>query len=130
MGLLHITLPTKDVGRTVRFFEETLGWQRIHRAGNIEAKAAWLEIAPGQEAHLLEIPEFEPTPFEREYGRHVAVSAPLTSFPDLKQRLTLHGAELIDPKRATPFERFFFRDPNGYIFEVVEETARPERQVE
>lgn len=130
MALLHITLPTKDLGRTVRFFEETLGWRRIQRAGNIDVRAAWLEIAPGQEAHLLEIPEFEPTAFEREYGRHVAVSAPLASFSDLKQRLEQHGAELIEPKRATPFERFFFRDPNGYIFEVVEETAKPERHVE
>lgn len=130
MGLLHITLPTRDLGRTTRFFEETLGWRRIHRAGNIDARAAWLEIAPGQEAHLLEIPEFEVTPYEREYGRHVAISAPLASFLELKKRLQQHGAELIDPKRATPFERFFFRDPNGYIFEVVEEAARPEREVE
>jgi hypothetical protein len=33
--------------------------------------------------------------------------------------LTEHGAQLIEPLRPTPFERFFFRDPNGYIFEVV-----------
>ena len=34
--------------------------------------------------------------------------------------LATRGAELIDPIRATSFERFFFRDPNGYIFEVVD----------
>ena len=28
---------------------------------------------------------------------------------------------LIEPLRETPFERFFFRDQNGYVFEVVEE---------
>jgi hypothetical protein len=33
-----------------------------------------------------------------------------------------HGAELIEPERSTPFERFFFREPvNGYVFEVIEE---------
>ncbi|MCP3693945.1 MAG: hypothetical protein GY917_17205, partial [Planctomycetaceae bacterium] len=37
------------------------------------------------------------------------------------QRLTENGADLIDPQRETPFERFFFRDPNGYIFEVIDE---------
>jgi len=32
------------------------------------------------------------------------------------------GAELIEPIRATPFDRFFFREPvNGYVFEVVDE---------
>lgn len=126
MALLHITLPTRDLGRTIRFFQETLGWRPINRPGNIDALAAWLEIAPGQEAHLLELPTFEPTPFEREYGRHIAVSAPLSSFPELKERLKQHGAELIDPVRETPFERFFFRDPNGYIFEVVQESPAPE----
>jgi catechol 2,3-dioxygenase-like lactoylglutathione lyase family enzyme len=123
MALLHVTLPTRDLGRTVRFFEQTLGWRSIDRPGNIGVPAAWLEIAPGQELHLLEMPGFEPSPFEREYGRHFAVSAPLESFGSLKERLLQHGAELIDPVRETPFERFFFRDPNGYIVEVVEEPA-------
>ena len=31
---------------------------------------------------------------------------------------------LIEPIRETPFARFFFRDPNGYVFEVVEEEPR------
>jgi catechol 2,3-dioxygenase-like lactoylglutathione lyase family enzyme len=121
MAILHFTLPTADLARTIRFFEATLGWRRIERDANIGVPAAWLEIAPGQEAHLLEVPGFEVSPFEREYGRHIAVSAPLESFPALKERLAGLGAELIDPVRATAAERFFFRDPNGYIFEVVEE---------
>lgn len=29
--------------------------------------------------------------------------------------------EVISAKRATPFERFFFREPNGYVFEVIDE---------
>jgi hypothetical protein len=37
----------------------------------------------------------------------------------LKDRLQRHGAELIDPDRPTTMERFFFRDPDGYVFEVV-----------
>jgi hypothetical protein len=31
------------------------------------------------------------------------------------------GAELIEPQRPTPFPRCFFRDVNGYVFEVVPE---------
>jgi hypothetical protein len=37
-----------------------------------------------------------------------------------------HGATLIEPERPTPFARFFFRDPNGYVFEVVEADHAPE----
>ena len=31
--------------------------------------------------------------------------------------------------RETPFVRFFFRDPNGYVFEVVEENHDEPRPV-
>jgi catechol 2,3-dioxygenase-like lactoylglutathione lyase family enzyme len=119
MAVAHVTLATRDLGRTVRFFSGALGWRPIVRPNNVAYPAAWLEIGPGQELHLLELPDFAPSPFEREYGRHVALSHPLADFPALKQRLREHGAELIAPDRPTPFERFFFRDPNGYVFEVV-----------
>lgn len=120
MSLAHITLATRDVIATRDFFAETLGWTVIERPGNIEAEGAWLRIAPGQELHLLHAPNFEPPAYEREFGRHVAVEYSRDQFPALKERLTDRGAELIAPKRETPFERFFFRDPNGYVFEVVD----------
>jgi catechol 2,3-dioxygenase-like lactoylglutathione lyase family enzyme len=120
LAILHCTLATRDVARTSDFFAAALGWRPIERPGNIPMAAAWLEIAPGQELHLVEVPDFEPSPFDREFGRHVAFSHPRDDFAGLKERLTQHGAELIAPERPTPFERFFFRDPNGYVFEVVE----------
>ena len=121
MTLAHITLATRDVGRSAAFFAEAMGWRPLSRPNNIGRPAAWLEIAPGVELHLIEDPGFEPSPFEREFGRHVAVTVPLAEFPALKERLQARGATLIDPLRDTPFQRFFFRDPEGYVFEVVEE---------
>jgi catechol 2,3-dioxygenase-like lactoylglutathione lyase family enzyme len=121
MALAHITLATRDVRRSSAFFAEALGWSPIARPGNIGRPAAWLTIAPGVELHLVEEPEFEPSPFEKEFGRHIAVSFPLAEFPALQERLIARGATLIDPIRETPFRRFFFRDPDGYVFEVVEE---------
>ncbi|MGO9467633.1 MAG: VOC family protein [Isosphaeraceae bacterium] len=121
MALAHITLATRDVERSVDFFRDVLGWRRIARPGNIGVAAAWLEIAPGCELHLVEDPEFEPSRFEREFGRHIAVTCPRSEFSGLKERLGAHGAALIEPLRETPFARFFFRDPNGYVFEIVDE---------
>lgn len=120
MAFHHVTLATRDVSRSSQFFERTLGWKPIERPGNINRTAAWLEIAPGQQIHLLEVPEFEPSPYEREFGRHIAVAYPLDRFEALKERLRENGAELIDAGRETPFERFFFRNPEGYVFEIVE----------
>jgi catechol 2,3-dioxygenase-like lactoylglutathione lyase family enzyme len=129
VGLAHITLATRDVRRSALFFQEVLGWQPTARPGNINTTAAWLEIAPGIELHLIEDPEFEPSRFEKEFGRHIAVTRALAEFPRLKERLQVQGATLIEPLRETPFVRFFFRDPNGYVFEVVEENHNEPRPV-
>ncbi len=126
MSFAHYTLATRDVVRSREFFAGTLGWEAIERPDNIEIEAAWLRIAPGQELHLLHVPDFVPSDFEREYGRHFAVDYPADGFVGLKERLVEGGAELIEPIRDTPIERFFFRDPNGYIFEVVDANYTPE----
>ena len=123
MGIVHITLAARDVRRTSQFFAAALGWRPLERPNNIAVAAAWLEIAPGQELHLVQVADFEPSPFEREYGRHIAITYPREGFAGLKTRLSEGGAEVIAPLRETPFERFFFRSPDGYIFEVIAEGA-------
>src|SRR5262245_20203960 len=130
MALAHLTLATRDVRRAEAFFAGALGWRPIARPNNIGRPAAWLEIAPGQELHLVEGADFAPSPFAAEFGRHVAVSFPQGEFDDLKRRLLAHGAALIEPVRPTPFPRLFFRNADGYVFEVVGserplETAAP-----
>ena len=126
MSFAHLRLATRDVIASCDFFAWTLGWEPVERPGNIGFKAAWLRMAPGQELHLLYVPDFAPSDFEREFGRHLAVEYPAAGFAGLKERLAKRGAELIDPIRKTPFVRFFFRDPNGYVFEVVDADRTPE----
>ncbi len=130
MGLSHITLATRNVARSVSFFQKSLGWQPLSRPQNIDVPAAWLKISSNVELHLIEDRAFDPSPFEQEFGRHIAVSFPIAEFPCLKDRLRAHGAALIEPIRATPFARFFFRDPNGYVFEVVEENHDEPRPIQ
>ncbi len=126
MPLAHLTLATRDVAASAAFFAAALGWRPIDRPNNIGRRAAWLEIGPDHELHLIEVLDFESSPFEAEFGRHVALAFPRADFDDLKRRLVEQGATLIAPLRPTPFARFFFRDPNGYVFEVVDSERRPE----
>jgi catechol 2,3-dioxygenase-like lactoylglutathione lyase family enzyme len=122
MTLAHLTLPTRHVEQTASFFEKTFGYARNAVPGNSPVEALWLDIGRGQEMHVFYVHGFEVSPFESEFGRHVAVFYPRPQFADLKQRLKEQGAVLIEPLRATPFERFFFREPvNGYVFEVVDD---------
>lgn len=119
MAIAHLTIATRDVSATCRFFQETLFWQPLHVPNNVDRAAAWLQIAPHQQLHIVEVKDFAASPFEAEFGRHVAIEWPVSKYEELKSRLVSHGAVLVDPLRETPFLRFFFRDPNGYLFEVV-----------
>jgi len=121
MSLAHFTLPTRDVEGTASFFERTFGYGRGQVPGNTPVEALWLDIGRGQEMHIFFVDGFEVSPFESEFGRHVAVFQPLAAFAELKSRIVAQGGVIIDPLRTTPFERFFFREPvNGYVFEVID----------
>ena len=127
MHFAHLTLPTQDVERTATFLERTLGLVRRPVPGNSPVPALWLDLGHGQELHVFHVAGFEVSPFEREFGRHVAFFHPLADFPALKARLLAEGAELIEPARPTPFQRLFFREPvNGYVFEVIDADRTPE----
>jgi hypothetical protein len=41
-------------------------------------------------------------------------------YPSLRERQRSGAAEVNEPLRETPFDRFFFRDPNGCLFEVLD----------
>jgi len=127
MSLAHLTLPTREVEKTATFFESTLGYGRLPVPGNSPVELVWLDIGRGQEMHVFFVERFEVSPFEDEFGRHVAVFFPLAEFAALKKRLADAGAVLFDPIRATSFQRFFFREPvNGYVFEVIDEARAKE----
>ena len=117
----HLTLPTQRVEETTRFLEVTLGYKRKPVPVNTPVETCWLDIGYGQELHVFFVESFAVSPFEAEFGRHVALFHPLDDFAALRQRVKDAGGELIEAVRPTPFERIFFREPiNGYLFEVID----------
>ena len=120
--LAHFTFATREVEKTARFIERTLGFPRNPVPANSPVDVVWFDIGHGQEMHLIYVDRFAVSVFEAEFGRHVALRHPAADFAALKQRLVDAGATLIDPLRPTPFARFFFREPvNGYVFEMIED---------
>ena len=117
----HLTLPTQRVEDTTGFLEATLGYARKPVPANSPVDVRWLDIGQGQELHVFYVEGFVVSPFEAEFGRHVALLHPRDDFPSLRRRVIAAGGELIEPLRTTPFERLFFREPiNGYVFEMVD----------
>ena len=117
----HLTLPTQRVEETTRFIETTLGYRRKAVPANSPVEANWLDIGHGQELHVFYVEGFAISPFEAEFGRHVALVHPLDDFAALRRRVVDAGGALVEPLRDTPFHRLFFREPvNGYLFEVID----------
>jgi hypothetical protein len=117
----HLTLPTQRVEATTRFIEQTLGYRRKPVPANSPVDACWLDIGQGQELHVFFVEGFVVSPFESEFGRHVALFHPRDDFPAVRRRITDAGGALVEPLRATAFERLFFREPvNGYLFELID----------
>ena len=117
----HLTLPTQHVEETTRFLETTLGYRRKAVPANSPVEATWLDIGNGQELHVFYVEGYEISPFEAEFGRHVALFHPREDLPAVRQRIVDAGGELLEPLRATSFERLFFREPvNGYVFELID----------
>jgi len=124
MSLAHLTLPSREVEKTAQFLEGTLGYPRDTVPSNVPIETVWLNIGRGQQIHVFYVEGFEVSPFENEFGRHLALFYPLAGFDGLKARLSDRGAEIFDALRPTPFARFFFREPvNGYVFEVIEQSG-------
>lgn len=120
MSLAHLTLPTSAVERTALFLERTLGYTRDATPANTPMQAVWLAAGGGQQLHIIHVDNFAVSPFEGEFGRHLAILHPAQELAALQDRLRAEGAEVMQPLRPSAHERFFFRDPiNGYVFEVI-----------
>jgi hypothetical protein len=120
MSLAHLTLPTLAVERTARFLEHTLGYTRDPAPANSPVETVWLATGDGPQMHIVYVEGFEVSPFEGEFGRHIAVFCPAQEITALRERLLAAGAHLMQPLRPSAQDRFFFREPvNGYVFEVI-----------
>jgi hypothetical protein len=119
-SLAHLTLPTLAVESTARFLEQTLGYARDPAPPNSPVETVWLATGGGQQIHIVYVDGFEVSPYEGEFGRHIAIFRPADEIGALKERLLGAGAHLMQPLRPSAHERFFFREPvNGYVFEVI-----------
>tara|TARA_Y100000588_G_scaffold346554_1_gene394624 strand:- start:524 stop:913 length:390 start_codon:yes stop_codon:yes gene_type:complete len=122
MSLAHFTLATQNVGPTVEFFVDLMGWKEIPVPGNVEVEVRWLDLGNGAQMHVLGIDDFEASPFEKEYGRHFAFFVSTERLADIKQKLPRdYGIPVQAPLRSTPFERIFFNDLNGYLIEAIDQ---------
>jgi catechol 2,3-dioxygenase-like lactoylglutathione lyase family enzyme len=76
MHFAHVTLPTQHVERTCAFLVKTLRLEWLPTPQNSPVPVYWLDLGHGQELHVFHVPGFEVSPFETEFGRHIALLHP------------------------------------------------------
>jgi hypothetical protein len=99
LSLGHLTLPMAEVERTARFLQKMLGYLRDPAPANSPVETVWLAMGGGQQMHIVYVEDFVVSPFEGEFGRHIAILVPAQEMIALRERLAAAGAQVTEPLR-------------------------------
>jgi catechol 2,3-dioxygenase-like lactoylglutathione lyase family enzyme len=124
VGVLdHFNIRTRNLGATVRFYEDVLGLEKGPRP-NFAFPGAWMYSEGRAVVHLVDIsPTDEPQKPDSGVVHHVAFVS--QGFHGMKQRLQSKGVEF--ESREVPggdLWQIFVTDPNGVMIELNYETAK------
>lgn len=117
LGLDHVSLLVADTARAERFYQRVLGLRAVSRP-ELGFPGAWLEICPGLDLHLLQLPNPDPSEGRPQHGgrdRHFALRVVDTT--PIVAMLESEGVPFTRSRSGR--DAVFFRDPDGNAVEVV-----------
>ena len=109
-GLNHLTLSTRDVAESVRFYTEVLGCKllaRWSRGAYLLAGDVWLALSLDPSTRSEALPEYTHVAFSVEPGQFEAVAA----------RIRASGAHIFKDNTSEGASLYFL-DPNGHKLEI------------
>lgn len=118
-GIHHATFLSSDLIRSRKFYEEVLGLRPDPKRPLMGFDGVWYDIAPGQQIHLMALPDPEAGLQRPEHGgrdRHLALLVDDTKA--LARSLLQAGVHFTlsqSGRRAV-----FCRDPDGNAIEFIE----------
>lgn len=115
----HVSVLVADVAAAVAFYQAVLGLPLVARP-DLGFVGAWLQLAPGVDLHLLQLPNPDPTTDRPTHGgrdRHVALRVAATE--PFAARLTALNRPFT--RSYSGRDALFFRDDDGNAWEL---TAR------
>ena len=108
-GLNHLTLAVSDLGRSVAFYCELLGFtvrMRGPSSAYLEAGTLWLALVVDPEVRRGPLPEYS----------HAAFSVASSELPAVAERLTSAG--VVRWQEPEGSDSFYFIDPDGHKLEL------------
>ncbi|MFM7225538.1 MAG: VOC family protein [Actinomycetota bacterium] len=121
-GVHHLALICADPERTIRFYQDLLGFPLVELFENRDYPGSthfFFDIGAGNLLAFFDFPGLGLDPVPEGLGgvQHVAISVEPETFVGLKAQLTAAGIEYGGPDRAA--ESVYFRDPDGIQVELI-----------
>lgn len=118
LSLHHVSVLVSEVGRSLRFYRDTLGLDIDLARPDLGYPGAWLRIGE-QQIHLLQLPNPDPASGRPAHGgrdRHCAFT--IRNLDTLRARLD--AAEVSYTLSKSGRRALFCRDPDGNALEFIE----------
>ena len=119
-GLHHTALISSDVERTVRFYQDVLGFPLTELIENRDYAGSsnfFFDIGNGNLLAFFDFPGLDVGPYAEVLGglHHMAISVDPENWASLVERLTEHGV----PHEVHSGVSVYFRDPDGARIELI-----------
>ena len=124
-GIHHLALICSDPERTIRFYQDVLGFPLIEVMENRDYPGSthfFHDLGHGNLLAFFDFPGLGLGPAVEALGgvQHVAISVSSEQFETLKARLDEHGIPYLGPDRGTA-NSVYFKDPDGIQIELLRE---------
>ncbi|XP_027160390.1 uncharacterized protein LOC113761545 [Coffea eugenioides] len=119
LSLNHVSFVCKSVSRSVRFYEEVLGFVLIKRPSSFDFEGAWL-FNHGIGIHLLEVTDV-PSKKGKINPKDNHISFQCTNMEVIMQKLEDMNIEYVTAvvkEGGITVDQLFFHDPDGYMIEI------------
>ena len=119
-GIHHLALLSSDVERTVRFYQDVLGFPLTEIFENRDYKGSnhfFFDLGHGNLLAFFDFPGLDLGPYAEVLGglHHVAISMSPSDWAAAKQRLDDAGVEYQEESGTS----IYFRDPDGARLELI-----------
>jgi glyoxylase I family protein len=122
-GVHHLALICADPERTIRFYQDVLGFPLVELFENRDYEGSshfFFDIGAGNMLAFFDFPGLGLVPVPEGLGgvQHIAISVTPETFEMLKGKLDAAGVEYIGPDRGIK-ESVYFKDPDGIQVELI-----------